>query len=69
MVRGGGLVVSALAYCSEDLSSNPASYKVFIVVHEKTKINEKEVGVGPFKKNFKLYLCLVMDAGLVTWQH
>ena len=23
---GGGLVVSALAYCSEDLSSNPADY-------------------------------------------
>ena len=24
--RGGGLVVSALAYCSEDPSSNPADF-------------------------------------------
>ena len=28
--RAGGLVVSALAYCSEDTSSNPAGYYIFI---------------------------------------
>ena len=50
MRGGGGLVVSALAYCSEDPSLNPADYLLFIVVHEKTKINEKEAEVGHLKK-------------------
>ena len=49
--RGGGLVVSALAYCSKDLSSNPADYLIFlfIVRNDKNK-KEKEAWVGPFKK-------------------
>ena len=44
--RGGGLVVSVLAFYSDDLSSNPAGYLNFL--YEKTKINEKEAGVGPY---------------------
>ena len=28
--RGGGLVVSALAHCSEDPSSNPAVFKILV---------------------------------------
>ena len=47
--RGGGLVVSALAYSSEDPSSNPAGYLKYLL-YEKSKINEKEAGVGPLKK-------------------
>ena len=41
---------SALAYYSEDPSSNPADY--FCLLCEKTKINEKEAEVGPFKEMF-----------------
>ena len=48
--HGGGLVVRALAYCSEDPSSNPASYCIFIVDKDKNK--QKEAEVGPFKKKF-----------------
>ena len=45
--RGSGLVVSVLAFYSDDPSSNPADYYLY----EKTKINKKEAGVGPpFKK-------------------
>ena len=40
MGRGGGQVVSVLAFYSNDLSSNPAD-------DYKTKIKEKEAGVGP----------------------
>ena len=36
--RGGGLVVSVLAFYSKDLSSNPAGYSHFL--YEKRKINE-----------------------------
>ena len=43
--RGGGLVVSVLAFYSDYPSSNPAGYLNFM--YEKTKINEKEAGVGP----------------------
>ena len=35
--RGGGLVVSALAYCSEDPRSNPAGYLIFTVRKDKNK--------------------------------
>ena len=49
--RGGGLVVSALAYCSEDPSSNPADCWMFILQKDKNKW--KKAGVGPLKK---LYL-------------
>ena len=38
--RGGGLVVSVLAFYSDDLSSIPAGYLNFL--YKKTKINEKE---------------------------
>ena len=49
--RGGGLVVSVLSLYSDDPSSNPAGYLINFL-YEKTKINEKEAGVGPsfFKK-------------------
>ena len=44
--RGGGLVVSVPALYSDDPSSNPAGYLIDFL-YEKTKINEKEAGVGP----------------------
>ena len=40
--RGGGLVVSALAYCSEDPSSNPAVYLILVRKDE----NERKGGRG-----------------------
>ena len=49
--RGGGLVVSVPAFYSDDPSSNPAGYLINFL-YEKTKINEKEAGVGPIKKRF-----------------
>ena len=45
MDRGGGLVVSIFAFYSDNPSSIPAGYLNFL--YEKTKINEKEAGVGP----------------------
>ena len=39
---GGGLVVSALAFFSNDTSSNPDGYLKFLF--KKTKINLKEAG-------------------------
>ena len=45
MGRGGGLVVSLLTFYSDNPSSNPAGYLNFL--YEKTKIIEKEAGVGP----------------------
>ena len=45
MGRGGGLVVSALTFYSNNPSLNPAGY--FDFQYEKTKINEKEARVGP----------------------
>ena len=47
--RGGGLVVSVLAFYSDDPSSNPAGYLNFLC--EKTRINKKEAGVDPSLKN------------------
>ena len=47
--RGGGLVVSVLAFNSYNLSSNLAGY--FSFLYEKTKINKKGAGVGPPLKN------------------
>ena len=41
-------MVSVLGSYSEDLSSNPAGNLNFL--YEKTKINEKEPGVGPSLK-------------------
>ena len=45
---GGGLMVCVLAFYSNDQSLNPAGYLNFL--HKKTKINEKEAGVGPSLK-------------------
>ena len=47
--RGGGLVVSDLAFFSNNQSSNPACNLNFL--YEKTKINEKEAVVTPSLKN------------------
>ena len=41
---GGGLVVSVLAFYSDDSSSNPDGYLNFL--YEKMKMSEKEAGVG-----------------------
>ena len=46
---GGGLVVSVPAFYSDDPSLNPAGYLINFL-YEKTKINEKEAGVGPSLK-------------------
>ena len=55
--RGGGQVVSVLAFYSDDPSSNPAEVYNFSVklLLKRTKI-KKEAGVGPFflkKKTIK----------------
>ena len=42
-------MVSVPAFYSDDPSSIPAGYLINFL-YEKTKINEKEAGVGPFKK-------------------
>ena len=44
MGRGGGQMVSMLAFYSDDSSLNPAVKFVF----EKNKNRQKEAGVGPF---------------------
>ena len=59
--RGGGQVVSVLAFYSDYPSSNPTEVYNFSVklLLKRTKINKKEAGVGPFKKNvFPLVLLL-----------
>ena len=50
-------MVSVPAFYSDDPSSNPAGYLINFL-YEKTKINEKEAGVGPIFKNKhrKLYI-------------
>ena len=45
--HGGGIVVSALAFYSDNPSSNPVGY-LLSLLYEKTKINRTEAGVGPF---------------------
>ena len=47
---GGGIVVSILAFYSDDPSLNLAGYLNFL--HENTKINKKVAGVGPTLNNF-----------------
>ena len=50
LCRGGGKMVTILAFYSDYLSSNPAGY-LFSVLHFKnTLLSEKETRVGPFKK-------------------
>ena len=56
MGRGGGQVVSVLAFYSVDPSSNPTvaySFSVKFVV-EKNENKQKEASVGPFKKTNKM---------------
>ena len=50
MSRGGGQVVSVLAFYSDDPGSNPADDYCFFVqiVFEKNENKQKEAGVGPF---------------------
>ena len=51
--RGGGQVVSVLAFYSDDPSSNPAEVYNFSVklLLKRTKINKKRPGLAHFKKN------------------
>ena len=54
MGRGGGQVVSVLAFYSDDPSSNPAEVYNFSVklLLKRTKINKKRPGLAHFfKKN------------------
>ena len=55
MGRGGGQVVSVLAFHFDDPSSNPAeAYSFFFkIVFENNENKQKEAGVGPLflKKN------------------
>ena len=50
--HGGGLVVSMLAFYSDDPSSNPADAYIFFckMLSEKNENKQKEAGVGPFFK-------------------
>ena len=44
---GGSVMVSILAFYSDDLSSNPAGNSIFSSLYlEKMRINEKEAGDG-----------------------
>ena len=56
-------MVSVPAFYSDDPSSNPAGYLINFL-YEKTKINEKEARVGPFKKGQwdNLYLYIILAA-------
>ena len=58
MGRGGSPVVSVLAFYSNDPNSNPAGYLNFL--YKKTKINEKEFGVGTSFKN-------IVDTNAFWW--
>ena len=60
--RGGGLVVSVPAFYSDDPSSNPAGYLINFL-YEKTKINEKEAGVGPIKKKIHCAFDGILNVG------
>ena len=56
VARGGGLVVSGLTFYTNNPSSNPAGHLNYL--YEKTKMNEKEAGVGPSFWNSALYGCI-----------
>ena len=53
MGGGGGQVVSALAYYSDNPSSDPADVYCFLLkfVFERTKINKKRPGLAHLLKN------------------
>ena len=55
MGNGGGLVVTALAFYCNNPSSNHAGYLNFL--NNKTKINEKEPGVGSSVKKIDIFIC------------
>ena len=59
--RGGGQVVSVLAFYSHDPSSNPAAIYSFSLkfVFEKNENNQKGAGVGPFKKIIMLFFASI----------
>ena len=59
MGRGGGLVVSIPAFYSDDPSLNPAGYLINFL-YEKTKINEKEAGVGPSSKKVSVVAMVIV---------
>ena len=42
--RGDGLLVSALAYCTEDPNANPAGYEILIIVRKDE--NKQKSGRG-----------------------
>ena len=50
---GGGTVVSILAFYSSNLSLNPAGYQFSVLYNEKTKINEKRLGLAQLKEIVK----------------
>ena len=51
-------MVSIPAFYSDNPSSNPAGYLINFL-YEKTKINEKEAGVGPSLKKTKQVQCSI----------
>ena len=61
--RGGGQVVSELAFYSDNPSSNPAEVYNFSVklLLKRTKINKKEAGVGPFLKKIMVSTYFVVQ--------
>ena len=68
MGRGGGLVVSVLAFYSDEPSSIPAEVYIFFckIVVEKNENKQKEAGVGPFffkKKPSKVASMDLIDNG------
>ena len=68
--REASVVVSILAYYYDDLSLNPESRWLlnFSVLYlEKTKINEKEPGVGPLLKNVVLASVSLSSVILKLW--
>ena len=68
MGRGGGQVVSVLAFYSNDPSSNAAEAYILSLkfVYEKNENEQKEDGVGPFKKKlFILMHCVAYCVGLL----
>ena len=63
MGRGGGLVVSVLAFYSDDPSSIPAEVYNFSVklLLKRTKINKKRPGLAHLKKINVRYIVLIIN--------
>ena len=45
--RGGGIVVNILAIYSNDTSSHPAGYRIFLYCSLRRRKEKKQSGVGP----------------------